>query len=32
VVIHPDCGLRALPLESVQSKLRVMTAAARRFT
>ncbi len=31
VVLHPDCGLRALPLESVRSKLRVMTAAARRF-
>ena len=32
VVVHPDCGLRMLPRDAVQSKLKVMTAAARRFT
>jgi 5-methyltetrahydropteroyltriglutamate--homocysteine methyltransferase len=31
VVIHPDCGLRMLPREAVQAKLRTMTAAAKRF-
>lgn len=31
VVLHPDCGLRMLPRDAVQRKLRAMTAAARRF-
>lgn len=31
VVIHPDCGLRVLPREAVQAKLRAMTSAARQF-
>jgi 5-methyltetrahydropteroyltriglutamate--homocysteine methyltransferase len=31
VVIHPDCGLRMLPREAVQAKLRAMTSAARQF-
>jgi 5-methyltetrahydropteroyltriglutamate--homocysteine methyltransferase len=32
IVIHPDCGLRMLPRDAVQHKLRAMTEAARRFT
>jgi len=32
VVVHPDCGLRMLPREAVQAKLKVMTAAARKVT
>jgi len=31
LAIHPDCGLRMLPREAVQAKLKVMTSAARRF-
>jgi 5-methyltetrahydropteroyltriglutamate--homocysteine methyltransferase len=31
IVIHPDCGLRMLPREAVQAKLKVMTSAARQF-
>jgi len=31
LVLHPDCGLRMLPRDAVQRKLKVMTSAARRF-
>ncbi len=30
IVVHPDCGLRVLPRDAVQSKLKVMVAAARQ--
>lgn len=30
IVVHPDCGLRVLPRDVVQSKLQVMVAAARQ--
>lgn len=32
IVIHPDCGLRILPRDIVQSKLKVMVSAARQIT
>ncbi|MGQ9582890.1 MAG: hypothetical protein ACUVV6_05170 [Thermoplasmatota archaeon] len=31
VIVHPDCGLRGLPLDVARAKLRVMCAAARRL-
>lgn len=30
IVVHPDCGLRVLPRDVVQSKLHVMVSAARQ--
>ncbi len=30
IMVHPDCGLRVLPREAVQSKLRVMVSAAQQ--